>query len=224
MCFCICFGICTWKYTYCIICPLKQWHWLWWTSEHLFSLIQRQFWHPHFIIGIEKKCGYIQHTCDTLDVYSNEPLERKATGFTLLNIQCGRKDFVLGEVDPWELRTNVKQSHLAFQQSTSQSVTSALGPVATRTRAVKDQTSSTVLKVGLAAAAVVELVLVLWVGIHAVGLSSTEPAVHAAGAGAPTRGAAATGASSRAALGRAHSGDRRKFSRWCGAGWKNKCQ
>lgn len=74
------------------------------------------------------------------------------------------------------------------------------------------------LKVGLAAAAVVELVLVLWVGIHAVGLSGTEPAVHAAGSGAPTRGAAATGASSRAALGRAHTGNWRKFSRWCCAG------
>lgn len=38
------------------------------------------------MINIEKKCGYIQHTCSTSDVYSNEPLKRKASGFTLLNI------------------------------------------------------------------------------------------------------------------------------------------
>ncbi len=36
------------------------------------------------------------------------------------------------------------------------------------------------LGVGLAVAAVVELVLVCWVGVHAVGLSSTESTVYGA--------------------------------------------
>lgn len=68
----------------------------------------------------------------------------------------------------------------------------ALGPVAARARSVKDQTGCTVLEVGLALAAVVELVLVCGVRVHPVGLASTEPTVHATGAtgAAASRGAA----------------------------------
>lgn len=69
-------------------------------------------------------------------------------------------DFVLREVNLWEPRTNVKQTQPPFEQLTSQSITSALGPVAARAGAVKDQPSSTFSKVGLSIAAVVVLVLV----------------------------------------------------------------
>lgn len=122
----------------------------------------------------------------------------------------------------WLLRTknNCKTESFSLQL-TSQSKTWALGPVATRAGTVKDQTSSTVLKVGLAVVAVVKLVLVCWVGVHATGLSSTETAVHAAGARVPTWGAASTGAASRAASSsRTHSCDWRKWSGRRGTGWK----
>lgn len=74
-----------------------------------------------------------------------------------------------------------------------------LGPVAAAAAGVEDQARGAVLEVCLPSAALVELVLVCGVGVHAVGLAHAEVGVHAAGA----TGAAPTGATTGTAPGTA---------------------
>lgn len=69
-----------------------------------------------------------------------------------------------------------------------------LSPITARAASIEDQASSTVLQVGLALVAAVELVLVGGVGVQAVTLASTEAAASAWAAAAAAATAAATAA------------------------------
>ena len=63
-----------------------------------------------------------------------------------------------------------------------------LSPVAALAAAIEHQTGSTVLDVGLSLVAIIELVLVAWVGVNSISLASTETrsATAAAAAAAAT--------------------------------------
>ena len=67
-----------------------------------------------------------------------------------------------------------------------------LSPVAALAAAIEHQTGSTVLDVGLSLVAIIELVLVAWVGVNSISLASTETRSATAAAAAAAATAAAT--------------------------------